>query len=144
MKRTWLIDFSSFLLNFKVLSKRLEKLLCSQTVEILHNAVIVNNLEVTLRESDCHEPVIFLLTGMLRIALSLLRTNTCCSSCTMVSVSDIECRDLGKDLSDAVDISLVINHPEMVTETVSCHEIILRLFYDILSNDSVYLIIVRI
>ena len=144
MELAWLVDLCAFLLYIEILRYCCHELLRCKSVKVLHHAVIVDDLEVALRECHCHEPVIFLVSCMGRIAFPLLCAYTGCSCCTVVTVSHIESRNLREKFCYAVDVSLLVDHPEMMAEAVSCNEIILRLAYDVFVHDGVDLIIVRI
>ena len=75
----------------------------------------------------CKEIIVFFLTGMIRIVFFFLNTNTgsCCS--TVVTVSNIRCRDLFfEDPCNFSDSLIVFNYPEMVTKTFVSGKIINR------------------
>ena len=144
MELAWLVDLCAFLLHVEISCESLEKLLLSQTVEVLYNAVVVDDLELAVRECYSHEVVVLLVTSMVRVLAAELCAHEGSSCCTVVTVSYIECRDICEDLSDAVDVGLLADHPEMVAEAVLCNEVVLRLAGYILSNDCVYLCVVRI
>ena len=144
MESARLEDLYAFFAYVKVFSQSFQKLLFCQTVEVLHHAVVVNDLELAVRECDSHEVVVFFLTGVLRILTSQFSTDTCGCCCTMVAVCYIECRNLSKDLSDTVDVSLLADYPEMMAETVFCHKIIFRLLRNVACYNGIYLVIVRV
>ena len=144
MELAWLVDLSALLAYIKVLCKSCKKLLLSKSVEVLHNAVVVDDLEVALRECNSHEIVVLLLTSVVWILLAELCADACSSCCTVVTISYIECWNACEDLSDTVDIRLLIDYPEMVTEAVLCDEVVFRIFSGISSDNAVDLIIVRI
>ena len=66
------------------------------------------------------------------------------SCCTVMAVSYIECRNLSENFSNTVNVCLVIDHPEVVSESVSCCEIILRFTDNVFVYDGIDLSIVRI
>ena len=81
---------------------------------------------------------------MVRILAPLLCSNKCGSCCTMMAVSDVESRNSGKYFCDGSYVLLVVNHPEMVAETVFCDEIVLRFTKNVAVYDGVDLRTVRI
>ena len=81
---------------------------------------------------------------MVRILCTLLCSDKGCCRCTMVAVSYIECRNLSEYFSNAVDVRLIVNHPEMVSEAVFRHEIILCFAGNIFVHDGIDLGVVRI
>ena len=78
------------------------------------------------------------------VMCALLCSHEGCSRCTVVTVSYIECRNLRKDLCDAVNVSLVIHNPEMMSESIFCDEVIFSLLSDVLSYDRINLLVVGI
>ena len=81
---------------------------------------------------------------MVRVLSLLFCAYKGCGGCTMVTVSNIESRNLCKDLCDAVYVSLFADNPEMVSEAVLCNKVIFRLLSDVLAYDGIYFSIVRI
>ena len=82
---------------------------------------------------------------MVRVLLSLLRSYQSGSSRTVVTVCDIQCRHGGKCLSDGVNVFLLVDDPQGMTEAVTrCDEIIFRLFGCIFRYDGIQFRIVRI
>ena len=64
---------------------------------------------------------------MVRILLSLLCTHQSCGSRTVMTISYIETRHLGKFSGDGFDILIIAYNPELVTEAIDwSNEIILR------------------
>ena len=62
-----------------------------------------------------------------------------------MSVCDIHCRNLGKDLGDARNRLLVIDHPERVAEAFRCADkIVLRLALGHFGYDRIQVIAVRV
>ena len=144
MESSRLVDLSAFFLDVEVFCNGGKKFLLCEAVEILHYTVVVDDLELAVWESHSHEVVVLLISCMCRILLALFSTHACSGSCTVVSVSDIECRDICKDLSDAVNVCLLADHPEVVSESVFCNEIIFRLLSDVPCNYRIDFSIVRI
>ena len=81
---------------------------------------------------------------MVRILSLLLCSHEGGSCCTMVSVRNIESRNAGKDLSDAVNVSLIVDYPEVMAETILCNEVIFRLLCDIACYYAVDFLVVRV
>ena len=139
-----LVDLTAFLAYFEIFCKSGKKFSRSKSVEVLHDAVVVDDLELAVREGNRHEIVVLLLSCMVRILGLLLCSHKGCRGGTVVAVSYIECWNLCKDLCYAVDVSLFVDHPEMVSEAVLGNEIILCFLCDITCYDGVHLFIVRI
>ena len=127
MGRT-IFAFAVIRLHVEILAESLDELLWRKTIEILDHAVVIDNLQLAFREADRHEIIILFLACMVRITFSLFSTDTCSSSCTMVTVSHIESIDLGReDLRDAGNHCIVIDYPESMTEAILICKRILRL-----------------
>ena len=116
------------LLHLKILRQGLQEGFFREAVEILHNSVVVEDLELTLREADGHEEVVLFVAGVGGILRTALGTDTGSGCRTMMAVSDVEGVDRAREeLSDATDRRSVGNHPESVAETVLVDEGVLRL-----------------
>ena len=126
MQSARLINVCSFFAHFKVRSKGGEELLFCKPVKILYNTVIIYNLQLAVRKSHCHEPVIFLISGMAWILTAFLCSNKCSGCSPVMSVCNIESRNPGEDLCNTVYVSLTAYHPEMVPETVLRNKVIFR------------------
>ena len=82
---------------------------------------------------------------MVRILLLLLGTYQSCSSTTMVTISDIQRRHLGKLICDSLHILIIIDYPELMAETIDWgNEIIFWLCSCITHNKLVQHSVVRI
>ena len=81
---------------------------------------------------------------MIRILTAQFSADTCGCCCTVVTVGHIECRNAREDLCDACYILVRIDYPEMMTESVLCHEIIFGLTGDVAGYNFIYLGIVGI
>ena len=101
---------------------------------------------MALRKYYSHKVVVLLIAGVVRIIVLFLLTYTSSSSCSVVTVSNIESRDSGEDLSDLRDILLVVDNPELVSETIYRGDIIVLSLFgsDSALHDSIDLRIVRI
>ena len=80
------IRLSTFGCDDEVLAKRIEELLVAHSVEVLDDAVVVEDGELTCREADGHEVVVLLVATMIRVLLCLLCSNERSRSTAMVSV----------------------------------------------------------
>ena len=121
----WLIDSLSLVLNLKILAEFLEKIFRRQTVEILDYTVVVEYRQLTCREADSHEIVVFLFSRMMGILLCLLGTHQCSSRRAMMPVSDIQMGHLGEFRCNRGDIVLIVDDPELMTEAIiRCHKVI--------------------
>ena len=82
---------------------------------------------------------------MVRIVLSLFCTNESSGSTTVVAVGDVESRHLSELLSDYVDVSLITNNPELMTEAVvGSNEVVLWLCCCVALDERVEHLVVRI
>ena len=82
---------------------------------------------------------------MVRIVLSLLCTYQSSSSTTVMAVSDVESWHLSELLCDGLDVSIVGNNPELMTESVNRrNKVVLRLTCCIAHNQLIEHSIVRI
>ena len=99
-----LVDLGTHVLDLEVSAQLLEELLGSKTVEILHNAVVVDNLEVALGEYHCHEVVVLLCSVVIGILTALLLAYESGCSRPVVTVGNVECRNGREYLGDPLDI----------------------------------------
>ena len=105
----------------------MQKLFWRQSVEVAHHAIVVNNLELGCRESYCKEEVVLFIACMIGICLGFLMPYKRGGSRTMMSVSNIQCRHIGKFGRNGIYGCLAIYDPEVVAETVIGYEVILGL-----------------
>ena len=80
------IRLGTFGCDDEVLSQCGKELLVAHAVEVLDDAVVVENSELTCREADGHEVVVLLVATMIRVLLCLLSTHERSRSTAMVSV----------------------------------------------------------
>ena len=144
MQPAGLVDLRTFFLYLKVFCEGFQKLFLCQSVQILHHTVVVDDLELAVREGHCHEVIVFLFAVVVRVLSLLLCADKGCSSRTVVTVSYIEGRDSFKYLGDAVDVLLTVDDPEMMAESVLCDKVIFGLLSNISAYDAVYFLVVRI
>src|SRR5574344_159949 len=122
-----MIYFSAGLPDREVLRQPVKELLRRQTVEIADESVVVKYPQLALRETYSHEIIIFLSAGMVRILRPLLGAHPCGSGSTMVPVGDIEgVYMVRKDFGDPGNLRLVVNHPELMAESVFVCELEFR------------------
>ena len=140
-----MIDVRTLRLDHEMLVEAAEELLVREAVQVLHHAVVIDNRQLVGRETDRHEVIIFLVAPVVGILLCLFSPHKGGGGGTMVAVGDIERRNLGKQLRDAVDIRLIVDNPEgMAKAVVGSHEIILRRASGIFRHELVQLGIVGI
>ena len=89
MKALRLIDFRSFFLDDKVLSDSCQEFFGSQTVQVFHHTIIIDDSQLIGRETNSHEIIIFFVTLMIWILLRLFRSYQCRGSRAVMSVSNI-------------------------------------------------------
>ncbi len=125
MELCWTIFLVALALNGEVLTHLLKELLGSEAIEVLNHTVVVHHLEVILGEANCQQVVILFLAGVIGVGLRLLLTNVSSCSSAVMTVGNIEVRNLSELLGDALDKSIVGDAPECVTDAVLAHEVIL-------------------
>ena len=82
---------------------------------------------------------------MVGILTALLLSYKSGSGCTVVTVGYVECGDGREDLGNPLDVLVIVDYPEMMSETVvRCNEVILGLAVGVLLHDGVNLGVVRI
>ena len=62
-----LVYFCALFLNNKIFLKCFEELFFTQSVQVAHNAVVVDDIELVIRETNGKEIVVFLVTRVIRI-----------------------------------------------------------------------------
>ena len=137
MKAFWSVDFSAFFFNDEVFSYSSEEFFFCETVQIFNYAVVVDDVELVVRETNCQEVVVFFVATVVRVVAAFFVANKSSSSRAVVTVSDIECWKFSEEFSDASDSSIVFDYPEVVTETVRSYEVVFRSVSYCFSNDSV-------
>lgn len=97
-------------------------------------------------ERNGQEIAVFLVAGMVGVALLTLLAHTGSGSGTMVSVSHVQSGNTCENLGDTVVDLLVADHPEMVAEAFgSSREIVVSLVVlHVVGNDLVDLVVVGI
>ena len=106
-------------LDVEVLLQSLEEVLGAEAVEVFHDAVVVDDVQLVVGEDDGHKVVVLFLAGVGRILLFLLLTDEGCGGTTVVTVSDVHGRNLlVEQLDEAGDGGLVVDDPEAMAEAV--------------------------
>ena len=120
--------------------KFFKKFSFAHSVEVFQNSIVIHNFKLIIWENYCHKVVEFLFSCIVRFLSPSLKSNPCSSSGSVVSISNIECRNFRKELGNFSNQSLIIDHSEMMSKSVICHEIIFRflIFYDFF-NDAIKL-----
>ena len=114
--------------HVKVLFQGLQELFLTEAVQVLHHTVIINDCEVTLRETNCHEVVVLLISRVVRILSFFLCAYACSCGGTVVTIGHIEgVYVICEDFSDTLDYCVVRNYPEGVGELVLVHKLVFRL-----------------
>ena len=95
-------------------------------VKILYHSVVVEDLQIVVREDNGHEKVEFFITGVVRMFFSSLETYFAGGSASVVSVCDIKCRDLIEQTGQTLDEFRIIYYPQRVLYTVVRSNVIFR------------------
>ena len=114
-------------LDDEVLFKLFEEFGGREAVEVAHHAVVVDNFEVGGGEGHGEEVVVFLVALVVGIEAGFLVSDEGGGGGAVVSVGDVEIRNLVEGLGDAVDERVVVNHPESMAEAVGSDEVIFGL-----------------
>ena len=100
---------------------------------------------MALGEYHCHEVVVLLCSVVIGILTALLLAYESGCSRPVVTVGNVECRNGREYLGDPLDILVIVDYPEMMSETVvRSHEVVLGLAVGVLLHDGVDLGVVRI
>ena len=89
----WLVDLCSHVGDIVCLAESFDELVFAQAVQILNNAVVVDDVQLVVWEDNCHEEVVFLFASVVWVVLFLLLSDQCCCSAAVVTVGDVHCRD---------------------------------------------------
>ena len=139
------VDLLTHLTDREVLLKSGDELFFGKAVQILYDTVVVQDLQLALREAHCHEEVVLLVSGVVRVLSPLLGSDTSGCCCTVVTVSNIESVNIVLEQPcDLVDGLVVIDHPELVAELVLVDEIVLRSLLDGLGHNLVQHVVVLV
>ena len=112
--------FGTLEFNGKVEGEFLEELFLGATVEVLHNAVVVEDGELFCRETYGHVEGTFCIG-----ASSLLCTYAGGGSRAVVTIGNVESIHLSEFLRDEGLVGSIADHPELVAEAVDgCYEIV--------------------
>ncbi|OPZ98059.1 MAG: hypothetical protein BWY72_00988 [Bacteroidetes bacterium ADurb.Bin416] len=126
MQAAGFVGLGAFLLNNKISFQRLKESRFAETIEVFDHAVVVDDGQLIVREANSHKEVVFLVTPVVGIVPGFFSTDQSSSCRTMVTVSNIESRQLGKQSGDGFDVVLLINDPEMMAKAVGSHKVINR------------------
>ena len=144
MQRRRRVDLLALALHHERLLQFGQQLLLRQAVQILHHAVVVDDLELRCGEGHSQEVAVLLLARVVRIFSLALGTHAGCSCRAVVTIGHIQRRNSRKKLRQAIVRLLVANHPQVVTEAVGGREVILGFSLDDLGNDGVDLLIIGV
>ena len=119
VKLSRLVDLGAHVFNDVGLFKSLEEVFLAQAVEVLHNAVVVDDVQLVVGEDHGHEVVVLFLAGVGRILFLLLLADEGCGCAAVVTVGDVHGRNLlGEELNEFSDGGFVVDDPEAVAEAV--------------------------
>ena len=113
-----LVDLLALVLDDEVARELAQELVGLHAVEVLDNTVVVEDGELRGLEAHCHEVVVLLVALVVLVELGLLRSHEGCGCRAMVSVGDIHIGHLGKLVGDCLDVLLVGDYPELMSEAV--------------------------
>ena len=112
----------------EVLCQQGHELQAAVSVEVLHNAVVVEDGQLACREADSHEVVVLLVATVVGVLLCLLCTHQSGGGTTMVAVGNIQVGNFCKGLGNSLLVLLVLYEPQLMAETVGGGgEVIFRL-----------------
>ncbi len=98
------------------------------TVQVLHDPVVIHDVELVRREDDGLEKIVAFLTGVSGILGLAVVVDSGSGGAAVVAVGDVEGIDLLEGLFDFPDEGVVVDDPDGVYETVGAGEIVKRLF----------------
>ena len=108
----------SLTLNSKVLGQSREELFFCHAIQILHHTIVIQNSELTGRETNSHKVIVLLITLMIWIVLCLFSSYKSSSSTPMVSICNIQIRNLSKSIRNGGNVSGIFYQPELMTESI--------------------------
>ncbi len=138
------VNGCAFVFYVEMLFQFLQKLLLGETVQIFHHAVVVNHSELIVGEADRQKVVVFFVAAVVRILFSAFGTNQCSRRRAMVTIGNVERGHGGKKFCNALNISLIIYNPEMMSKAVGRHKIVFWLACRDAFHNGVQLVVVRI
>ena len=113
------VDLCAHVHYVVVLAHGGDELLFGETVKVFHYAVVVDDVELVVREDDGHEVVVLLLAGVLGVLLFLLLTHEGGGGATVVAVGNIHGGDfLVEELNEFGYGGLVVDNPEAVPKAI--------------------------
>ena len=133
-----LIDLRTFLLYHEIFFQSLEELLFAQAVQVFYYAIVVYDIELVIREANGEEVVVFFFTRMVGVLLLAFIAYEGGSGTAVVTVSNVHCRNLCYQFGNTLNVFVIIDHPELMSEAVYlCHEIVFRSLGSVFGNDLV-------
>ena len=117
--------FGAAIAHFEIFLEPAEQFVGSQSVEVAHHAVVVENRELLGGEAHGQVVVVFLAAGVFGVGLGASGAHARRRSGTMVAVGNVEGIHGAKLAGDGLEVGRRVDQPEGVTETVDVgHEII--------------------
>ena len=114
-----LVDVGAHVGELVALADGFEELLLAEAVEVLHNAVVVDDVELVVGEDDGHEVVVLLLAGVVGVLLLLLLSHEGGGGAAVVAVGDVHGGHLlVEEFDELVNELAVVDDPEAVAEAV--------------------------
>ena len=140
-----LVDVRTLFFHYEVLLQRFQERLRSQSVQILHHPVVVDDSKLLGRETYRHEVVVFLVAPMVRILSRLFSTHQCRCRTTVMTVGNVKRRHFLERLCHCLNVLVVVNHPELMAEAViRCYKVVHRLLSRIFRHYGIQRLVFRI
>ena len=96
MGRFWLWRIGG--LHVELLRHFCHELLRREAVQILHDPMVTENLELVVGEDDSQEEIVRLVAGVVRISGASFLCHARCSRAPMMAVGDVESVNMGEKL----------------------------------------------
>ncbi len=113
------VNLGAHVLQVVALANSGDELLLAEAVEVLHHAVVIDNVQLVVRENNSHEVVVLLLAGVTGVLLFLLLSHEGGGGTTVVTVGDVHGGHfLVEEFDQFVNQFAVVDDPETMAEAV--------------------------
>ena len=123
-----IVDVAAFFFYFKSSFLNLcQELFLGISIQVLDNSIVVEDLQVVIREDNSHEEVEFFITCVIWMFFSSLQSHFAGRSTSVMSVCDVQCRDLIEETCQALNQFRIIYDPQRMLDAVFGSNVVLRL-----------------
>ena len=144
MQGAGVIYLFPFFLYDEVFCQLGKKFFFAQAVQVFHHAVVIYDMQLRGGKAYGKEIVIFLVSSVMGILAGFLCSDQSGGGGAVMSVGNIEIGNGSKQFGDAFYGVIIVDEPEMMTESVGSRKIVFGFPFDRFGNDGIEFCIVGI